>query len=420
MKASYIVLFAGMVVAASGQAPSEGGTSTYREKVLYSFCGQANCTDGSEPFGGVIDVKGMLYSTTGAGGKYGSGSIFALNAKTGAERVLYSFCKQQNCSDGNLPAAGLLIVQGMLYGTTAYGGADCQYRNEPSGCGTIFSLDPNDGSEKVLHSFGAASGDGVEPIASLIAIKGDLYGTTLQGGAHEYGAVFVVDRKTGAEKVVYSFCSQQNCADGAYPRAGLLNVNGTLYGTTNAGGIVAGNCGGGCGTLFGLDPITGAETVLYSFCQQPNCADGEYSLANLIVVDRMLYGTTNAGGTYGFGTVFALDPKTGVETVLHSFDSGADGTYPGGGLVHVNGALYGTTTEGGGTDCGGLGCGTVFALQLSTDAEKVIYSFCRQQNCGDGQAPVTNLIDVRQTLYGTTPVGGKYGDGTVFSLKRRH
>src|ERR1700761_2831674 len=79
------------------------------------------------------------------------------------------------------------------------------------------------------------------------------------------------------EKVLYSFCNQSTCADGARPSGSLIAVHGKLYGTTRSGGAGnANNCGGftpGCGTVFSIDPSTGAESVVYSFCNQPACAD---------------------------------------------------------------------------------------------------------------------------------------------------
>jgi uncharacterized repeat protein (TIGR03803 family) len=101
---------------------------------------------------------------------------------------------------------------------------------------------------------------------------------------------------------VYSFCSQQNCTDGSGPYAGLIDVKGTFYGTTEFGG------GHGGGTVFSLDPKAGAETAVYSFCSRKNCSDGEYPAAGVIDVDEALYGTTEDGGTYGYGTVFSLKP----------------------------------------------------------------------------------------------------------------
>jgi uncharacterized repeat protein (TIGR03803 family) len=315
--------------------------------------------------------------------------------------VLYSF---GSGTDGEFPVASLIDIKGVLYGTTEFGGA--------SGEGTVFSVNPTTGVETVVYSFGSGT-DGAGPTANLIDVKGTLYGTTDNGGANGGGTVFSLDPKTGAERVVYSFCSQQNCADGEQPYGAVIDVNGTLYGTTFTGG--ANNCGGrGCGTVFALDPSSGAETVLYSFAGNP---DGENPYASLLDMNGLLYGTTGAGGNFGtgYGTVFSIDPTTGAETVLHSFGGTNDGFSPAANLIDVNGTLYSTAFGGGNANHGGM----VFSINPTTGKEKVIYDFCGQQNCADGTQPNAGLIDVKDKLYGTTELGGAYGSyGTVFVIKR--
>jgi len=222
--------------------------------------------------------------------------------------------------------------------------------------------------------------------------------------------------------VVYSFCSEQYCPDGLAPVDGLIDVKGTFYGTTVAGGINSG------GTVFAIDP-KGSESVLYSFCSQQNCADGAGPLSSLLDVKGTLYGTTQMGGASamvpcypygGCGTVFALDPNTGAETVLYSLCSRQkckDGELPKGGLIDVDGTLYGTAQEGGTTRCENhSGCGTAFSIKPETGKEKLLYSFCIDQTCSDGQYPLATLIDVQGKLYGTTEFGGAYNAGTIFSI----
>jgi uncharacterized repeat protein (TIGR03803 family) len=280
------------------------------ETVLYSFCVLPNCADGVGPSAGLIEVKGMLYGTTANGGATDNGTVFSLDASKGTEKVLYSFCSQQNCADGTVPAAGLIAVNGTLYGTTPYGGgAGCG----GSGCGTVFSIDPGTGAETVLHSFGGGT-DGSEPFVSLIVANGELYGTTIFGGhagcfGDGCGTVFSLDPGTGAEAVLYSFCRLKDCPDGALPRASLIDVNGTVYGTTGYGGRTGCPQTGDCGTVFSVDTTTGVETVLYKFCSRTNCADGWAPSAGLIAVKSVLYGTTTSGGSYNAGTVFALKKK---------------------------------------------------------------------------------------------------------------
>jgi uncharacterized repeat protein (TIGR03803 family) len=381
----------------AAQAASEG--------VVYAF--QDNFTNGAYPSAGLSAVNGTDYGTTVAGGTYGQGSVYAINLQTGAETVVHSFCSQigkQDCADGAYPYAGLIEVKGMLFGTTLDGGA---YDG-----GTVYSLDPSTGTETVLHSFGS-SGDGNGPYGGLIAIRGELYGTTAAGGANgDYGTVFSLDPKTGAETVLYSFCGQSNCTDGVAPQSGLIDVRGTLYGTTIYGGSSAGVCNTwGCGTIFALDPATGAETVLYSFCSQSGCVDGMNPYAGVLNVKGKLYGDTEYGGTYNNGVVFSFDPATGTETALHSFQgNGADGVIPSAGLLELKDTIYGTTTAG-----GAYGGGIVFSLDRKTGAETVLHSF---GGASDGRSPEAGVLSINGTLYGTTEYGGAYSYGTVFSLTR--
>src|ERR1022692_4823686 len=246
--------------------------------------------------------------------------------------TLYSFCSQSGCPDGSDPIAGLVqATNGDLYGTTAKGGAN--------GGGTVFKITPG-GTLTTLYSFCSQTNcmDGVEPYAGLVqAANGDLYGTTVAGGANGYGTVFKIT-PGGTLTMVYSFCSQTNCADGAYPEAGLVQAaNGDLYGTTPQGGANRG------GTIFKITP-GGTLTTLYSFCFQSGCTDGSTPFAGLVqAANGDLYGTTFYGGSGG--TVFKITPG-GTLTTLYNFCSQTnctDGDQPFAGLVQAaNGDLYGT------------------------------------------------------------------------------
>jgi uncharacterized repeat protein (TIGR03803 family) len=185
------------------------------------------------------------------------------------------------------------------------------------------------------------------------------------------------------ESVLYSFCPQYPCADGEFPYAGVVfDQKGNLYGTTRNGGTQNNNCGYGCGVVFKLTP-RGKETVLYSFCAQGNCADGAQPFAGLVFDQKgNLYGTTYLGGASNGGVVFKLTPK-GKYTVLYSFCSQSgrtDGEYPAAGLVFdPKGNLYGSTYNGGAYNayCSDYGCGVVFKL-TPKGKYTVLYSFCAQ------------------------------------------
>jgi uncharacterized repeat protein (TIGR03803 family) len=330
-------------------------------KTVYTFCSRTGCTDGSGPHAGlIIDKSGNLYGTTNAGGGHGGGAVFEVTA-AGVERVLYGFCAKivvAFCADGDLPVAGLVMDKASnLYGTTPAGGAN--------GDGVVFELSFNPGKgiwvETVLHSFCSKSGcaDGSTPLGGLVMdTAGNLYGTTQLGGAHGAGVVFEVKPSLGSESVLYSFCAQKTCIDGQEPFAGLImDKTGNLYGTTKFGGNLH-HSGFGGGVVFEVVPSRRTEKVLYAFCSRNGCADGLAPEASLLMdVTGNLYGTTTTGGTTGQGVLFRVAAPT--ESVLYNFCSHAGcGEFPVAGVVmDRTGNLYGTTGQ------GGNGFGTVFELK---------------------------------------------------------
>jgi uncharacterized repeat protein (TIGR03803 family) len=367
--------------------------------VLYPFKGG---NDGAEPISGVIsDSQGNLYGTTwegggsGCGGQ-GCGTVFEL-APDGTETVLYAF---QGFNGGPDPVAPLGLVRdkdGNLYGVTENGGTgNCQ-----GGCGTVFRLAP-DGTMTLLHAFDSGS-DGAFPGAGLLRDnRGNLYGTTLEGGAHGRGTVFRI-APDGAESVIYAFCAQTNCADGASPWSALIaDKAGNLYGTTTEGGNPAG------GTVFRIAP-NGVETVLYNFCSvQPDCQDGYEPYAG-VTMDQAgnLYGTTSWGGALddaGLGTVFKLAPD-GTETVLHSFWLETDGANPMTGvIVDKVGDIYGTLTR---TYACKTDLGSVY--RLSPDGSEKLHCIATAIYAG--------VMERNGYLYGTGAGSDKYPSGVVFALE---
>ena len=257
------------------------------ETVLYSFGSSA--TDGSAPLSGLImDGAGNLYGTTSAGGTYDLGTVFKISSN-GTETILHAF--SGGTTDGQFPLRRLVMDSaGNLYGTTALGGAN--------DLGTVFKISAA-GTETVLHSFAGGTTDGARPEAGLIMDSaGNLYGTTLVAGANQAGTVFKIDLTTGTETVLYSF--SDNTTDGADPQAALtMDSAGNLYGTTVDGGAHSD------GTVFKITG-TGTETVLHSFAG--GTTDGAKPQAALIMDGAGdLFGTTQSGGTYNGGTVFMID-----------------------------------------------------------------------------------------------------------------
>src|ERR1022692_1044721 len=369
---------------------------------LYSFCSQSGCPDGSDPIAGLVQAtNGDLYGTTAKGGANGGGTVFKITPG-GTLTTLYSFCSQTNCMDGVEPYAGLVqAANGDLYGTTVAGGAN--------GYGTVFKITPG-GTLTMVYSFCSQTNcaDGAYPEAGLVqAANGDLYGTTPQGGANRGGTIFKIT-PGGTLTTLYSFCFQSGCTDGSTPFAGLVQAaKGALYGTTFYGGSG--------GTVFKITP-GGTLTTLYNFCSQTNCTDGDQPFAGLVqAANGDLYGTTYGGGANGgIGTVFKITPG-GTLTTLYSFCSQtncADGGGPYAGLVQAtSGDFYGTTALG-----GTGGWGTVFKITPGGTLT-TLYSFCSQTNCTDGAIPYAGLVqDTNGDFYGTTTHKGGAASGTVFRL----
>jgi uncharacterized repeat protein (TIGR03803 family) len=202
--------------------------------------------------------------------------------------------------------------------------------------------------------------------------------------------------------------------------APILDSAGNVYSASGAGGAPC-TIYQGCGFIFRVDP-TGKITILYNFKGQP---DGAEPLTPLALDNAgNVYGLTEVGGTYNYGTVFKVDPA-GTETVLYSFAGPPDGANPFGGLIRdAAGNLYGTTSQGGVSNCFGLGCGTVFEF-TTKGKEKILYHFTGGT---DGGVPWAAPLLVGGVLYGTTNVGGNLscqpggnaaqGCGTVFKLQK--
>lgn len=310
-------------------------------------------------------------------------------------QILHVF---KDVPDGRVPAGLLLADNATLYGITNFGGIKTSDCYPGTGCGTVFTIS-NSNDFTVLYRFKGRP-DGTRPYGGLIDVGGTLYGTTQTGGKHNRGTVFSIT-PSGSEHVVYSFDGKT----GGDPRATLMSINGKIYGTTYYGGKT------GNGTVFSLT-TSGTESVLHSFGVGK---DGSLPLCALIEVNGTLYGTTATGGTKNAGTVFQIDPNGANYAVLYNFQGGNDGNAPYTGLTESNGTIYGTTLQGGTQNAG-----TVFALTTS-GSEQVLHSFGAGS---DGIFPYAPLTILNGTLYGTTAYGGtsKLGltklrsEGTIFTI----
>ncbi|HEY1676746.1 MAG TPA: choice-of-anchor tandem repeat GloVer-containing protein [Candidatus Sulfotelmatobacter sp.] len=360
--------------------------------------------DGGNPLSSlVMDAAGNLYGTTFVGGQFGAGEVFELSP-TGIS-VLYSFT---GGADGANPYMADVIfdASGNLYGTTVGGGAN--------DLGTIFKLTPSGSgwSESVLHSFQGQT-DGANPYAGLVFDSaGNLYGTTALGGINNQGTIFQLKPAANSqwiEEVVHTFGGK----DGSVPAGGLVfDRKNNLYGVTQGGGAKA------AGVVYRLSPSAKGWSlaVLHSFT---GGADGSNPYGERLILDSTgrVYGTTEGGGLAQSGTVFRLTPAaTGQwsERVLYSFNSKVAGNPFSGLVMDTKGNLYGTCANGNSTTT----VGAVFELKVQPGdkwTEINLHLFTRT----DGEFPEAALLrDASGNLYGTTLLGGANNMGVVFEIVR--
>lgn len=340
-------------------------TSGYSESIVHYFRGGPG--DGAHPLGSLLAMSGSIYGTTSNGGEgcggTGCGTVFQITP-SGRERILHVF--KGGKGDGSLPEAGLAAVEDVLYGATTFGcSGACSAQT--TGCGTIFAITQSE-DERLVHAFQGGL-DGAEPTATLASdASGALYGTTTAGGSgacqHQGCGTAFTFTKTGAlyrETILHAF---KGGTDGADPIGGLVESNGSLFGTTIYGGK---QCSPpGCGTIFEIDRF-GKERIAHAFA---GGSDGYYPYGTLINFDGALYGTSsNQGGNsqcahVGCGTIFKLARSSSgyTKTIVHSFKGGSKPYNPVAGLTVQNNILFGAAFEGPTCAFNGLGCGAIFSL----------------------------------------------------------
>jgi uncharacterized repeat protein (TIGR03803 family) len=343
-----------MVVASGAQIVSTLGTMAFTESNV------------------IFDSAGNLYGTTQGGGggncaSFGCGTVFELSPASGGTwtfTILYSFT---GGTDGQAPAAGLVLDSGgNLYGTTQNGGGSAACAD---GCGTVFQLLPAGGgtwTETVLHRFSGGI-DGSQPVAGLLLDSaGNLYGTAASGGASTAGVVFKLTHSSNGwnETVLHNFIG----TDGQYPESALIRDSaGRLYGTTAQGGAHS------AGVVYRLAPTSSGWRIalLHDFT---GGSDGYLPVGTLTFdAAGSLYGSTQGGGNkkvnLGSGLVYRLSRSgnTWRETVLHTFTGGTDGGLPSAGVTFdAHGNLCGATYGGVPAGCDSFyGCGQIFQLNQS-------------------------------------------------------
>ena len=362
--------------ALDGGPLNDGVIYRYNTNGTFSTLLAFNSNNGANPYAGFwLGHDGFYYGATSSGGAYTNGTLMRINAG-GALLTLASL----NGENGANPFAGMIqAVDNNYYGTTENGGA--------YGYGTVFRSTTS-GTVTTLASF--AGFDGAYPSGSLVqGTDGNFYGTTESGGANGYGTIFKIT-PSGTLTTLFSF--DDGNAGGA-PIPGLIQASdGNFYGTAIEGGIY------GNGTVFSMTP-TGTVTPIYSFTGGEDGANPWGALMQ--AADGNIYGTTQGGGTYGYGTVFRLAPSGPLVTIAQ-FDN-YNGAYPSAPLVQgAGGILYGTTLQGGATNFG-----TIYKLAVNGGALQITGQPANQPVYFGGTALFTVAIT------GATPVSYQWQeDGT--------
>lgn len=394
-------------------------------KTIYAFKG---APDGLGPSGLVRDSSGKLYGTVSdGGGDRAFGSVFELSPTANGGLTKKTIYRFNDFNSGGLPTGNMVLDPGgNLFGTAIRGGPDDE--------GVVFELSPSGGNwtETTIHSFHGS--DGGQPINLLQDANGNLYGVTGHGGSTGNGVVFELSPTGGGwtETILHDFSGN----DGSYPNSLFMDTSGNLFGTTRNGAGSTRQCTAidGCGTVFELSPQAGGgwnfsyfaldaqhegilpmsviedssgnlfaaaaagggvedggtvfeltpvapgswvSSILFRFSQD-NTATGYNPIELQQDGAGGLYGITQRGGRYGWGTVFRLSPTTtqGIwkETVRHNFSNGYDGYMPNHVLRAADGNIYGTTGPiGQVSQCAAAGmpsCGTVFEIVVPTGAAR--------------------------------------------------
>jgi uncharacterized repeat protein (TIGR03803 family) len=338
----------------------------------------------------LLDGDGNLFGTTGSGGASDQGTVFTMPTSGLSYARLHSFA-----IDGVGPNACLVSDgAGRLYGTTVYAGAN--------GRGTLYSMKTDGSGYTLVRSFTNGSTDGGYPWAPLIRIGADtLFGTTAGGGTSNLGTVFSIKTDGTGFALLHSFLG--GTSDGANSYAGLVydGVD-NLYGTTGYGGQY------GYGVVFRVKTNGTGYAVLHSF---GGLGDGR-SPGFPLVLDGagFLYGTTYQGGTSGDGTVFKLAVAGPDYSVLHHFTGAPDGFRPGGGVtLDGSGTLYGTTTAGGTNNYG-----TLFTIKTDGSAYAILHSAGPPPDVFQPNGIL--ILDGSGGILGASAQGGTFVRGSVFRM----
>ncbi len=347
--------------------------------------------------GAIFAYNPAIYGVTSGSPDYPTGAIFKTNPDGTNYKVIYSFAG----SNGEYPSGKILLLNNRIYGTTSSGGSN--------GSGVVYSLDlttPESPVYTVLHDFNGS--DGSNSNCDLIASSDGsvLYGTTSTGGASNKGVVFSLDISNFANPV-FTNLHDFSGTDGWFPLGNLVLVDKKLYGTTQVGGTHA------SGNIFSLDisnPSNIIYTNLYNFNRNTN--DGFYPWG-MVQYGSKLFGLTNIGGQYTYGTIYSFDTSNNTYTKLHEFSGGySDGFYPQWGNLAIFGdKFYGTSSENGG-NWSSAANGIIFSFDPSNNTFTDIYHI----SASDASGFPENLYISGQKIYSNSVNGGPNFTGGIYTF----
>ena len=417
-----------VLIAYLGMLTLAGRVTAQTFTTLYSFSpttpsnGLVINSDGAEPTGGLILSSNTLYGAADQGGDSGNGTVFAINTDGTDFSTLHVFTAQSSFDEGTNPDGAspnaVVLFGNTLYGAARYGGGWDNGR-PAVGAGTVFAVNTDGTGFTALQTF--TGGNASIPRGPLVVSGSSLYGTT--DAFYEFnGTVFKLNTDGTGFAILHSFSPFSlptngidpaeppfTNSDGARP-LGRLNISGnTAYGTTCMGGTW------GEGTVFKVNTDGSGFTTLHSFTLRHANSGGVYTnsdgagpVAGLTSSGNTLLGTTGWGGSWGYGTIFALNADGSGFSVLHTFTN-ASWSYcsdrlgnpcSNSELLLSGNTLYGTTAD------------DVFAISTDGTGFTVLHSFTGQSDGGNPSA----LVLSENTLYGTARVGGSGGSGTIFSI----
>jgi uncharacterized repeat protein (TIGR03803 family) len=388
--------------------------------VVHAFAVLSNGTnqDGANPAAGLMLFSGVLCGTTVNGGAKGAGTLYYLAPDASVFNAFRSFTNTPDAANaqGNLAATGI-----GLFGTSTAGGnkgVGTVFLGNTNGTVSILR------NFSAVSADNATNSGGASPSAVLALSGGTVFGTTLAGGAAANGTVFSLSTNGVTFSSLHDFSALDSNtgtnADGALPSGGLIVFGNTLYGTASGGGA------GGAGVVFSVSTNGSNYTTLHSFTPLDSLSatntDGAFPFSGLVLLNGTLFGTTIAGGAGGKGVLFSLDTNGKVFAVRHNFSATEpltgtnwDGASPCAPLALLGGNVFGTASAGGAS-----ANGTIFSVSTNGTQFQTLHAFSAMDaNTGtnsDGALPVAGLLPLGNALYGTAFSGGPGGVGTVFNV----